>query len=465
MSMRYPSGGFITAIYKAELAPNDPTITTTSTGITQVTISFVPPTGPSVTSYLAVSSPGGLTGTSTSSPITVTGLTAGQAYTFTVYAVNSYNKSSGTVSPSVTPIAGYTTYAYGQGNFGALGIGNTTNYSSPKQVGTVNQWLQVAGGYRSANGIKSDGTLWGWGMNNYGQLGTGNITYRSSPVQVGALTNWAKLSKGNYHSLAIKTDGTLWAWGYNPVGELGNGNTTNYSSPIQIGALTTWAKVSVGGIFNSYAIRTDGTLWAWGRNAEGQLGLGNTTNYSSPKQVGALTSWSDVSGSYYSVLALRTNGTIWAWGQNGAGQLGVGNTNYYSSPKQIGSLTTWAYIGKANSVAGGNGMAFTAVKTDGTLWVWGNNSYGQCGQGTSGTNFSSPVQIGAETNWTSEVSCTHLNMAAVKTNGTLWGWGYGGYGTIGKSNGTNYSSPVQVGALTTWLSTTAGTYTRYSFTS
>ena len=115
----------------------------------------------------------------------------------------------------------------------------------------------------------------------------------------------AALAKGNSNSsFAIKTDGTLWSWGWNAYGQLGLGNTTNYSSPKQVGALTTWSKSAAGG-YETFAIKTDGTLWAWGKNTYGQLGLGNTTNYSSPKQVGALTGWSIVGAGRYFTLALK----------------------------------------------------------------------------------------------------------------------------------------------------------------
>jgi alpha-tubulin suppressor-like RCC1 family protein len=141
----------------------------------------------------------------------------------------------------------------------------------------------------------------------------------------------------------------LWAWGYNGSGQLGLGNTTNYSSPKAVGALATWSEVSAANTYGGgsfcLAIKTDGTLWAWGRNNTGQLGIGNTTTYSSPKQIGALTTWSKTAaGAGGFSLAIKTNGTLWSWGSNAYGQLGFGNTTAYSSPKQIGALTTWSKV-------------------------------------------------------------------------------------------------------------------------
>ena len=157
----------------------------------------------------------------------------------------------------------------------------------------------------------------------------------------------------------------LWSWGYNSYGGLGDGTTTSKSSPIQIGALTSWASVSASGpagLAGSAAIKTDGTLWTWGKNAYGQLGLSNITNYSSPKQVGSLTNWQYVDQNDRFCLAIKTDGTLWSWGKNGY-NLGLGNSTNYSSPVQIGSLTDWA------KVYGGSGNV-TAIKTDGTLWSW-----------------------------------------------------------------------------------------------
>jgi alpha-tubulin suppressor-like RCC1 family protein len=190
-------------------------------------------------------------------------------------------------------------YAWGQNNNGALGLGNLTNYSSPKQVGSLTAWLVITSGYNYVVSIKTDGTLWAWGKNNYGQLGTGNITNYSSPIQVGALTTWSKVSASKNASnwtMAIKTDGTLWSWGYNSYGGLGLGNITKYSSPKQVGALTNWSQIS-GAKSGSFvaSIKTDGTLWSWGVNNYGQLGSGNIIYYSSPKQVGSLTTWQKVS--------------------------------------------------------------------------------------------------------------------------------------------------------------------------
>ena len=348
------------------------------------------------------------------------------------------------------PVAAPHLFSWGNSSQGQLGLGNTTGYSSPKQVGSLTNWLQVSAASYFSAAIKSDGTLWTWGGNDLGQLGLGNTTYYSSPKQVGSLTNWSSVSTAYKFALAIKTDGTLWGWGRNYFGQTGINNRTNQSSPVQVGALTTWLKVSAG-YDNGFAIKTDGTLWGWGYNGLGQVGLGNTTYlFSSPQQVGALTNWSSVSVGRYSVIATQSNGTLWAWGRNNYGQLANGTTNNYSSPIQIGALTNWSklFCGADYSVA---------IKTDGTLWSWGSNGQGQLGLGNT-TSYSSPKQVGSLTNWSSAsvANFTDGVTTAIKTDGTLWSWGENNYGQLGLGNTTYYSSPKQVGSLTSWTKIAAG---------
>jgi alpha-tubulin suppressor-like RCC1 family protein len=345
----------------------------------------------------------------------------------------------------------YKLYTWGQNNFGQLGLGNTTDRSSPVQVGALTTWDVVSGGVLFTLAIKNDGTLWAWGRNGNYQLGLGNdTTNRSSPTQIGSLTTWSKVSGGAFHAAAIKTDGTLWAWGNNSSGQLGDGTVTTRSSPVQIGSLTTWSSVSCGPYF-TLATRTNGTLWAWGENLDGQLGLGNTTYYSSPVQVGSLTTWSNIANSIrgYHVLATRTDGTLWAWGRNNFGQLGLGNTTYYSSPVQVGGLTTWLNVSC--------GYNFTLANATGkSLWAWGKNNFGQLGLGDV-TYYSSPVQVGSLTTWNT-ISCGNEHCMAVKTDGTLWTWGWNNNGQLGNSPLylLNQSSPVQIGSLTTWLKIAGG---------
>jgi hypothetical protein len=338
-------------------------------------------------------------------------------------------------------------YAWGTNSNGRLGLGDTTSRSSPVQVGALTTWSDISGGSAFSGGVTSDGKLWMWGAGNNGALGQGNTTDYSSPVQVGALTTWDRVFSNNFFTYAIKTDGTLWAWGLNSSGQLGQNNLTSYSSPVQVGALTTWARASRAGNAFGHLIKTDGTLWGVGTGAVGALGTGNTTGRSSPVQIGALTDWALSNAGDTAAVFLKTDGTIWFTGLGNYGINGQGTTTNYSSPVQIGAGTNWAHISLCYNQ--GSAEFVAATKTDGTLWAWGNNQFGQLGQGNVTTR-SSPVQVGALTDW-AYASTGGRYCVAIKTDGTLWAWGRNDSGQLGLGDTTDRSSPVQVGAATNWL--------------
>ncbi len=275
--------------------------------------------------------------------------------------------------------------------------------SSPVQIfaATGGAGSLANSGSRSVFYRDSDGQLWAWGANStYGELGLNSKQDKSSPTQVGTDTTWSNnLWSGSYNCIAAKTDGTLWTWGANGpsdfAGALGQGNKTNYSSPRQVGTDTTWATGRYQGSAGTAmmaCVKTDGTLWTWGKNPVGVLGHNNNTDYSSPRQLPG-TTWSTVSISTYgSCMALKTDGSIWGWGDNYYGQLGLNTQVQYSSPKQIGTGTDWKFI-----IGGGPyiGRQTAAIKTDGTLWVWGwqgQSNAGNLGQNNI-TQYSSPMQI------------------------------------------------------------------------
>ena len=332
-------------------------------------------------------------------------------------------------------------YAWGQNQFGNLGVNSIVNVSSPTQVSGGGSWASITSGDQATASIKSDGTLWTWGRNEYGELALGlpgnSNTNRSSPVQVGALTTWANVTFGRNHVLAVKDDGTLWACGYNAEGQVGDNTRARRSSLTQIGAGTTWAKTAAANL-SSFATKTDGTLWAWGSSSTGLLGQNNTVYRSSPVQVGALTTWLEISGGGYNLLAIKTDGTLWAMGN----ETGTGTTINFSSPVQVGALTTW------NKIYAGRNAMF-AIKTDGTLWAWGaGNTYGELGQNNTIT-YSSPVQVGSDTNWKNIAGS--LSTFGTKTDGTLWFWGYPYVGMNGENGpAINRSSPIQIGSETSW---------------
>ena len=431
------------------------TSTTSSFTTYAVTVPFTAPCPNVVCSpilyYQASSVPSGQVTTGTTSPLTVSNLLYKVPYTFTVSAVNANGVGAASVTSNSIPGYGQL-WSWGLNNYNQLGLGTiatTNNYTQPTIYGLTTTWSTSTTNARiNAMWIQANGSLWAWGYNGFGQLGTNNTTNYSSPKQIGALTSWLQVS-GAYTTAAIKTDGTLWTWGYAAQGQNGLGNTSQYNSPKQVGILTNWRQVSVSGDQNNHvlAVKTDNTLWAWGYNGNGQLGTSNTTNYSSPKQIGASAIWSAVAAGYYFSLAVDTSGKLWAWGYNSYGMLGINNATGYSSPKQVGFLTNWS-----GQLYTGNQYSSGAIKTDGTLWMWGYNGYGELGTNNT-TTYSSPKQVGALTTWRQlgigqYTSVQHT--LGITADGKLWAWGYNGNGQLGTSNTTNYSSPKQIGTSSNW---------------
>jgi len=282
-------------------------------------------------------------------------------------------------------------------------------------------------------------------------LGLNDNISRSSPTQIGENNVWSKVAYGGSNVLALKTNGTLWAWGGFGSGSIGLPTNISRSSPVQIGSGTDWAHVFAG--TNSQpnaAVKTNGTFWIiGGTNVNGQQGLNDRVERSSPVQVGSNTNWSTgefkiATQSQGGMFAIKTDGTLWSWGENNYGQLGTSNTIYRSSPVQVGADTNWSTIGSGTRAA-------VAVKTNGTLWTWGGNNQGQLGSNqAAGSVFkSSPTQVGAGTNWL-QATTSWYSQYAVKTDGTLWAWGQNFNGELGQNNTVNRSSPVQIGSNTNW---------------
>jgi len=284
---------------------------------------------------------------------------------------------------------------------------------------------------------KPPGRLFNWGRNDSGQLGRNDISSRSSPVQTIAYgMDWKQVKGGFAFSMAIKDNGTLWAWGNNYSGQLGDGTTDDKSSPIQIGSDNNWFSVSCGDNHTA-AIKTDGTLWIWGSNYNYQLGTNNGYNVweSSPVQtsIGG-NDWVSVSCAYNHTVALKSNGTMWTWGNGYSGQLGDDSTDSRSYPVMNNyGEDTWSTI-----YAGYN--CTLGIKNDGTLWSFGLNNNGILGDGTN-QNRSSPVQVLGSGTW-KQVDVS-LAAIAIKQDGTLWTWGLGSSGQLGNNEVVNYSSPIQ----------------------
>ena len=345
-------------------------------------------------------------------------------------------------------------YAWGRASLGRLGDNTTVNKSSPVSVvGGFTDWCQVSAGSEFSLGVRTNGTAWAWGYNNCGQLGDNTIVNKSSPILVtGGFTDWCQVSAGiTKNSLGVRQNGTAWAWGCNAYGELGNNSTVSKSSPVTvIGGFTNWCQVSAGGQ-HSLGVRTNGTAWAWGRGQYGRLGIDAAGNKSSPVSVvGGFTDWCQISAGSGQSLAVRQNGTAWAWGYNAQGQLGDNTTASKSSPVSVvGGYTDWCQV----SV---NTQHTLGVRTNGTAWAWGAGGDGRLGDNTT-VNKSSPVTvIGGFTDWC-QVSAGYKFSLGARTNGTAWAWGYNTCGVLGDNTTVSKSSPVSVvGGFTDWWDISAG---------
>lgn len=353
---------------------------------------------------------------------------------------------------------------YGQLGLGA----SISTLSSLTQIPISSGWAGVGCGNNHSIIASVSADIWSFGDNQYGQLGLGHINSKLVPTQITNYTfNWPLTPtellpaytpylntefSAYDSSFILFPDGMLWVCGDNQFGQLGKNNITNYSVPTFLGSTGSrwnWRSVSCG-IGHSLAVNTEFSLYVWGNNAYGQLGTGNTSSRSTPSLI-SYSFWKSVSAGFIHSIATKADGTMWSWGGNDYGQLGLGDSSHRSSPTQIGGGTSWSKIN-----AGGN--TSLAIDNLNKLWSWGENTYGQLGQ-TNTTHLSSPKQVGALTNWSQvQVGCDqqYTHVLAIKTDGTLWSWGNNLYGKLGQGNTTNLSSPKIVGALTTWVSIAAG---------
>lgn len=399
-------------------------------------------------------------------------------------------------------------FAWGNNNYGQLGIEGITSANSPIQVGTDSDWVYVEAGPRNSFAIKEDGSLYAWGLNSKGQLGDGTIEAKTIPTRIGDDNDWACITSGTKNAyytsfgypdftLGIKTDGTLYAWGLNNYGQLGDGTTEDKLVPTQIGSDTDWQKVSAGG-FHSVALKSDGTLHAWGANNYGQLGDGTKVNRSEPTLI-PLTSgtWSSVDAAEDHTVAV-SGGYLYGWGHNEFGQIGLNSGSEVSitSPTLIGSDGDWDFaetgyghtlaskfdgslyslglndfgqigdgttsnkrtptfvttgIRRFTICAGGN-MSI-AITMDNSLLAWGWNRYGQLGDG-SGQFIDQPIRIGHDYNWQT-VDGGSVHSLGLKTNGELYGWGSNNSYQLNSSRIDSHQ-PIQIGLDSDWATVSAG---------
>jgi alpha-tubulin suppressor-like RCC1 family protein len=334
-----------------------------------------------------------------------------------------------------------TVKASGTNSSGQLGDGTTTN--STTHVATLNLTgiTEVAAGTTNHSlALKSDGTVWSFGSNGSGQLGDGTGTSRSTPVQVTGLTGVVQIGAGSVYSAALKSNGTVWCWGSNSVGQLGIGSLSPATSntAVQVTGLTGVKAISVGSSF-CMALKDDGTVWSWGDNSTGQLGINNTTASSSPVQATGVTDVAKITAGYYHAMALKGNGTLLVWGRNQEGQLGLGTSGTNSLTAQ-----TLSGFGPVVSMAGGSSHAM-AILSDGSVWAWGDDTSGALGDSAAASSSTVPVFVAGFPATAACVNGGGAGSMAVESNGRLWSWGSNSAGRLGDGSTTTRFMPVYIG--------------------
>ncbi|MDA8417704.1 MAG: fibronectin type III domain-containing protein [Desulfobacteraceae bacterium] len=438
----------------------------TATGPDSVLVFFTPLAGSGYI-YTVTASPGGQSASGTSSPIVVSGLASGTAYTFTVTATNAVGVSTRSAVSNRAVVTGSsattggeritatvtgsnftlallndgTVLAWGDNSSGQLGDGSTVSHLIPKAVPGLNNVQALAAGKLHALALLADGTVRAWGDNSAGQLGLGNNAPAKvlSPAQVPGLGQIQALSAGGGCSLALASDGTVWAWGFGSYGQLGDNTTNNHATPEQVAGLADVRAITVAGGLHALALLADGTVWAWGDNNVGQLGLGSISPALglSPALVPGLDNVTAIAeGRSYS-LALKGDGTVWAWGDNSAGQLGLGA----GSPVSVLSPTQVPGLSKVRSIAAG-WWNTVALSNDGSVWAWGSNVSGQLGNGGGGVMNQSPVAVPGLSNVVA-ISAGGNQTQALMGDGSLMAWGDNSAGQLG-NGATGGGSPESV---------------------
>ncbi|GAB3429703.1 RCC1 domain-containing protein [Actinophytocola sediminis] len=374
----------------------------------------------------------------------------------------------------VTPTAGCTldcAYTWGGNESWALGTGDRASSSaSAAQVVGLSGVTALAGGRGAVRyALRADGTVLAWGQAPLGQLGGGwsAVGWSAVPAPVPGLTEVTSIAAGRYHAVAGRADGTVWAWGMNAEGGLGDGGPVRSDVPVRVSGLTGVTSVAAGEA-TSYALRADGTVLAWGSNLDGALGNASLAEYSqTPVQVAGLTEVTAIAGGNGGGYALRADGTVWAWGANWSGELGDGADCEPSGtgcrsviPVQVTGLTG------VTAIATSAGTTGYALRADGTVWAWGGNERGALGNGADcqdGTGCRSrvPVQVAGLTDVTGIAGGSGAGYA-LRADGTVSAWGENTNDELGDGTvcddpaGCVSPVPVRVTGLTRAAAVTSG---------
>ncbi len=326
-------------------------------------------------------------------------------------------------------------WAWGDDGAGELGDGVRIFSTTPVTPTDASGWTAASAGGRHSIGLKADGTVLAAGDNSFGQLGDGTRADRATFAPVNGLADVVQVSAGFYHSLARKSDGTVWSWGLDYGGRLGDGPGGDPGLvPVQVSGLANAASVSAGGS-HSLALRSDGTVWAWGDNTYGQLGDGTTQTRDVPVRVAGLANVVEVSAGYDHSLARRSDGSVWAWGSDYEGQLGDGGTVDRSVPVRVQGLQDAIAVSAGDSVS-------AAITRDGSVWVWGANFGAQLGDGTFDAH-ATPERL-PDLTGVAAVAVGFGHTLVLESDGTVLAWGANGHGETGDGTLADRARPVVV---------------------
>lgn len=277
-----------------------------------------------------------------------------------------------------------TLWSWGSNRNGQSGNGSTESSSIPLQIPGFDGITAVAAGMDFSLAVKNDGTVWAWGNNDNGELGRTDIPQSDTPLQITELSNVIAVSAGEHHGMALRTDGSVWVWGAHLYGNITSRNV------VQVAEAGIVSRLAAGTRHSLMLSNLPGTLWGWGSNGSGELGDGSTIPRAAPVRVAIL--WenvTDVAAGWQFSIALKDDGTVWSWGDNDYGELGIGSTTPTAYPWQALQLS-----GVTDVAAGANHAI--AVKADGTVWAWGDNGFGQLGTNPGWLPLQAQINLGPQ---------------------------------------------------------------------
>jgi len=332
---------------------------------------------------------------------------------------------------------------WGQNSNGQLGDGTTTQRNAPVTVlGLTTDVNVVETGYWQACVLLSSGAVKCWGQNTYGQLGDGTTTNSSTPVNVSTLSSGVRaISAGLLFNCALLNTGAAKCWGQNTSGQLGDGSATQRNSPVDVSGLSSGVAAIESGYYHACALLNTGAVKCWGQNGYGQLGDASTTQRNSPVDVSGLSSGViAISAGYYHTCALLNTGAVKCWGLNTYGELGDGTTTTSSTPVNVSTLSSGV------SAISAGGYQTCALLSTGAVKCWGQNTYGQLGDGST-TQRTSPVDVSGLTSGVTTISAGYLHSCAVLSTGVIKCWGANSSGQLGDASTTQRTSPVDVSGI------------------